>query len=288
MNPQVSIYIPTKNRLSMLRRAVYSVLGQTCRDIELIVVTDGCDDRSDDFVSSISSDIPVRLISNSQALGACRARNQAIEAASGKFVTGLDDDDWLRPDRIALFIEKWRQAEVGGGRFSALFDATVAIRRHQVLTWNWASQVDLQQISKVNAVGSQVFTLRQRYLECGSFDPAMPAWQDWDLWFRLIEQFGPAINLQQATYFSDQAHTEPRITTGHYENIRAACALFAKKHQLSQARDMSPLLMAYARYPQARLSMGDMLMLLRGKEFGGAFRCLRRGQVEWPRHGRHE
>lgn len=283
MNPQVSIYIPTKNRLSMLQRAVYSVLGQTCRDIELIVVTDGCDERSDDFVSSISSDIPIRLISNSQALGACRARNQAIESARGKFVTGLDDDDWLRPDRIALFLDKWRSCEADGQPFSALFDSTVAICKGGLQTWNWSQQVELQQIRKANVIGSQVFTLRQRYLDCGLFDSAMPAWQDWDMWLRMIQRFGPAIGLRQGTYFCDQSHDDPRITTSHSKKIRLACDLFAEKYGLKQAQDLSCLLLAYAQYPQAELFFSDVLTLLKAYRFADALRLVRKGRVNWFR-----
>lgn len=283
MSPQVSIYIPTRNRLRMLQRAVYSVLGQTCRDVELIVVTDGCEDRSDDFVSSISSDIPVRLLSNAKPLGACRARNQAIEVASGTFVTGLDDDDWLRPDRIALCLDKWHRCEAEGQKFSALFDSTIAIRKSDVQTWNWGAYVDLQQIREANVIGSQVFTLRQRYLDCGLFDPAMPAWQDWDLWLRLIRDFGPAISLQQGTYFCDQSHDEPRITTAHFEKIRLACDLFAEKYGLQQTQDLSYLLLAYARYPQAELLFSDVLTLFKARRFADVLRLIRKGRVNWFR-----
>lgn len=281
MSSLVSVYIPTRNRLNMLRRAISSVLGQTYRNIELIVVTDGCTDNSDDFVKSISCDISVRLISNPCSLGACLSRNQAIEAAEGRFVTGLDDDDWLRPDRIALFLDKWHRCEASGQKFSALFDSTIAICKSDMQTWNWNPYVDLQQMRKANVVGSQVFTLRQRYLDCGLFDSAMPAWQDWDMWLRLVQNYGPAIGLQQGTYFCDQSHDEPRITTAHFRKIRLACDLFAEKHGLKQAQDLSFLLLAYARYPQAKLLFSDVLTLLKARRYAAALRLIVRGRVSW-------
>lgn len=283
MSPLVSIYIPSRNRLSMLQRAVYSVIGQTFRDIELVVVTDGSEDQSDEFIQSIQQSIPVRLISNPRPLGACTARNQAIDAAQGFFVTGLDDDDWLRPDRIALFVERWKSAEASGNAFSALFDATVAIRKGGLQTWNWSQQVELQQIRKANVIGSQAFTLRQRYLDCGLFDSAMPAWQDWDMWLRLVQRFGPAIGLRQGTYFCDQSHDEPRITTAHSRKIRLACDLFAEKYGLKQAQDLSYLLLAYAQYPQAELFFSDVLTLLKAYRFADALRLVRKGRVNWFR-----
>lgn len=280
-HPLVSVYIPTRNRLSLLKRAVYSVIGQTFRDIELIVVTDGSEDESGWFINSICSDIPVRLISNADSLGACIARNQAIEAATGRFVTGLDDDDWLRPDRIGLFVELWKNCSARGKQFSALCDATVAIRNDAVLTWNWDAQIDLHQIRAANRVGSQVFSLRQRFLDCGLFDANMPAWQDWDLWVRMIERFGPAVNLRQGTYFSDQAHPGPRITTRSGQEIRRAMELFARKHQLIGKADKISLLLAYARYPQAELSPKDFKALMSAGRFRSAISCFRKGKLRW-------
>jgi glycosyltransferase involved in cell wall biosynthesis len=280
-HPLVSIYIPTRNRLSLLKRAVYSVIGQTFRDIELIVVTDGSEDESEQFVGSIRSDFPVRLISNAESLGACIARNQAIEASTGRFVTGLDDDDWFRPDRIGLLVELWKSCTAREERFSALCDVTVAIRNEEVLTWNWDTRIDLHQIRKDNRVGTQVFTLRQRFLDCGLFDAAMPAWQDWDLWVRMIDRFGPAINLQQGTYFSDQAHPEPRITTRSSQEIRRAMELFARKHELTGKEDKISLLLAYARYPQAELSLEDFKALISAGYFRSAIRFFRKGRLRW-------
>lgn len=280
-HPLVSVYIPTRNRLNLLKRAVYSVIGQTFRDIELIVVTDGSEDESDRFVGSIRSDFPVRLISNADSLGACIARNQAIEASTGRFVTGLDDDDWFRPDRIDLFVELWRSCNARGERFSALCDVTVAIRNGEVLTWNWDARIDLHQIRTANKVGTQVFTLRQRFLDCGLFDAAMPAWQDWDLWLRMIERFGPAVNLRRGTYFSDQVHRGPRITMQSDRVIRRAMELFAEKHKLNGRADKVPLLLEYARYPQAKLSLKDFKALLTAGCFRDAIRCFRKGKLRW-------
>src|SRR3954470_16498002 len=107
----VSIYIPTKNRLSLLKRAVDSVLAQTVRNIELIVVSDGSEDETCDYIRSIKSDIQVQLIHNQKSLGACAARNQAIELAQGYYITGLDDDDYFMPHRIESFLNTWARLE---------------------------------------------------------------------------------------------------------------------------------------------------------------------------------
>ena len=64
MENLVTVYIPTKNRLQLLRRAVNSVLSQTHRQIELIVVSDGSDDGTCEYVSALQEHIAVKLIHN--------------------------------------------------------------------------------------------------------------------------------------------------------------------------------------------------------------------------------
>src|SRR4051812_1943467 len=161
----VSIYIPTKDRLPLLKRAVDSVLAQTVRNIELIIVSDGSTDETCDYIRSIQSDIPVKLIHNESSYGACFARNQAIEVAKGRFVTGLDDDDYFMPHRIQSFLTTWAKLEAERTSFSCLFDTRIVDDGKRALVWNLKSTVDNESILVSNALGNQIFTTRERMIE---------------------------------------------------------------------------------------------------------------------------
>src|SRR3954454_1519728 len=152
----VSIYIPTKDRLPLLKRAVDSVLAQTVRNIELIIVSDGSSDETCDYVRSIKSDIQIRLIDNESSHGACHARNQAIELAKGRFITGLDDDDYFMPHRIERFLTAWTKLEAEGISFSCLFDTRIVDDGKKALVWNLKSIVDEESILVTNALGNQI------------------------------------------------------------------------------------------------------------------------------------
>ncbi|MCG2794063.1 MAG: glycosyltransferase [Weeksellaceae bacterium] len=92
-NPKVTIYIPTKNRLALLKKAVDSVLRQTYTNWELIVVNDASTDGTKDYLDDLSKSNPkVKVIHHHESLGACVSRNDAIFSATGTFITGLDDD----------------------------------------------------------------------------------------------------------------------------------------------------------------------------------------------------
>ena len=98
MNPQtpvVSAVIPTRNRPELLCRAVRSVLSQTIRDIECIVVIDGPDMATVNALREIA-DARLSVMELPENVGGCEARNLGARAAKGEWVALLDDDDeWL-------------------------------------------------------------------------------------------------------------------------------------------------------------------------------------------------
>ena len=107
MKNKVTIYVPTKNRVDLLKRAVDSVQAQTYTNWELIVVNDASTDGTYQYLEDIKSS-KIKVIHQPESQGACVARNLAINSATGDFVTGLDDDDYFEPNRLQLFIDGWK------------------------------------------------------------------------------------------------------------------------------------------------------------------------------------
>ncbi|PLL70465.1 hypothetical protein CWN62_29695, partial [Klebsiella pneumoniae] len=90
-NPLVTIYIPTYNRLELLKRALNSVVNQTYKNLEIIVVDDNSSDGTQEFLKNFSKKDPrVSYILKTDNSGACVSRNLAIDKANGLFITGLD------------------------------------------------------------------------------------------------------------------------------------------------------------------------------------------------------
>ena len=95
MKPQVAAVIPTRNRPDLVCRAVRSVLAQTMRDLECIVVIDG-PDGSTELALGEFDDPRLRVLALPESVGACEARNTGARAARADWVALLDDDDeWL-------------------------------------------------------------------------------------------------------------------------------------------------------------------------------------------------
>jgi glycosyltransferase involved in cell wall biosynthesis len=102
----VSVVIPTRWRPELLLRAVRSVLAQTLRDIEAVVVIDGDDPATKHVLEElIREDARVRVIALETSVGGSDARNRGVDAASGKWVAFLDDDDEWLPGKLQAQLE---------------------------------------------------------------------------------------------------------------------------------------------------------------------------------------
>jgi glycosyltransferase involved in cell wall biosynthesis len=97
---RVSVVIPTRNRPELVRRAVESVLAQTYRDFEIIVVIDGPDPATESALRQMV-DPRLHVLPLPESLGGSDARNAGIAASSGDWVAFLDDDDEWLPERLA-------------------------------------------------------------------------------------------------------------------------------------------------------------------------------------------
>ncbi|MDT5271641.1 MAG: hypothetical protein QOH49_3827 [Acidobacteriota bacterium] len=108
--PLVSVILPVYNRAGWVARAIESVLAQTHRDLELLVIDDGSTDGTRRVLEGFGA--RVRLLEQSHA-GAEAARNLGLERARGEFVAFIDSDDMWYADRLSSQLPLFRRAEVG-------------------------------------------------------------------------------------------------------------------------------------------------------------------------------
>lgn len=100
--PTLSIIMAVYNVEDYLERSVSSVLGQTFRDFELILVDDGSTDSSAEVCERLARfDNRIQVLKISHSGTSC-ARNAGIDAAEGDFIGFVDADDWIEPDMMAL------------------------------------------------------------------------------------------------------------------------------------------------------------------------------------------
>ena len=206
--PLISIYLPTHNRVENLKRAVNSVISQTYKNWQLIIVNDGSKDATSCYLEQLStSDKRVVVLTNHTALGACAARNSAINIASGEFITGLDDDDAFTPDRLAFFLQNW------SNDYSSLCTpVTICKNGKQIEHKYFIGELGLDDLLVVNKVGNQLFCRTVDLKVIGGFDPDFKARQDYDTWIRFFKQHGKGNKLNKSTYLQCEEESESSIT----------------------------------------------------------------------------
>lgn len=207
--PLVSAIVTTHNRMKLLPRALDSVAVQSYSNLELVVVDDGSESEEDvaSIVEGYKEAISTRFIRNSKAGGACRARNQGIEAAMGTFVAGLDDDDAWTEDRIEKLMNAYSDD------YAFVTSDVRMMYNKKAPVWHKPAVITLDDLLYTNYVGNQGLIKKERLLAVGGFDDTLDAAQDYDLWIRLADRFGPIKNVQEPLQKIYMKHGGPRIST---------------------------------------------------------------------------
>lgn len=182
----VSVVIPTHLRSHLLRESIASVAAQTLQPVELLVVDDANDPATQAVVAEADARLPfaVRYIAN-EAGGVCHSRNKGAEAATGRWIGFLDDDDLWHPpflERLVGLAEQQRVELALGGLLHHEDEHTVTPRAQLTgLTPDTA----LRQNGSMT--GSNFVIDRDAYFRVGGFDPAVTVFNDWDFFVRLLD-----------------------------------------------------------------------------------------------------
>lgn len=244
--PLVTVYIPTYNRVDLLKRAVDSVLNQEYLNIELIVVDDNSRDTTIKYLTEVvECDSRVSFYVNKKNSGACVSRNKAIFLASGEFITGLDDDDYFLPGHIVSFVNGWKDR---GPSTVALY---ANICRKTAVGVKYAyrrkGQCKAEHLVHADWPGNQIFTKTEYLVKAGGFDPRLPAWQDLDCWYSLLKDTdGTAECTGIYSYVLDVSHPHERISMKNIGEIENAYNIFCDKHDLSvDEREIAALMLTH-------------------------------------------
>ncbi|GAA0076900.1 glycosyltransferase family 2 protein [Clostridium sp. CTA-5] len=104
---KVSIITPVYNVEACIEKCIRSIMSQTCKDFEFLLIDDGSKDRSIDIAKSLlkDSDVNYRIITQKNS-GVSTARNKGILEASGEYITFLDSDDYIDSKFVELMYDK--------------------------------------------------------------------------------------------------------------------------------------------------------------------------------------
>ena len=124
--PEISVIMSTYNREKWLPVAIDTILNQTFKDFEFIIINDGSTDKTAEVLSNYQRmDKRIRVITNETNLGLIASLNKGLDVAKGKYIARMDDDDKSVLTRFQLqhdFMEKNPSITVTGTRTRAYDD----------------------------------------------------------------------------------------------------------------------------------------------------------------------
>jgi glycosyltransferase involved in cell wall biosynthesis len=181
----VSIIIPTYNRSDLLGRAIESVLAQTYKNFNIIVVDDGSTDNTPSVVEIFGTAVSYIRQQNQ---GPSAARNRGISEATGDLVAFLDSDDRWFPEKlekqVALFMEDQHLGLVGSGYVrNGVGTEQLLLMTHDVRT---LGRIEYDELMVHNMIATSTAVVRRECLsEQCHFETKLRFGEDWDLWMRI-------------------------------------------------------------------------------------------------------
>ena len=192
LSPLISVIMPTYNRLNLIPRSIDSVFGQTHNNIELVIVNDG-----GESVSEIIKHFPdaegrtIKYIELPEHKGVSAARNVALENATGKYFSLLDDDDIYLPLALEIRLTALRKYKVEVVYTRALKDIwDVKDNKYysvkKELYWDCPFDKDLLLLQNVAHSPCVLFS-RKAWDKSGNykFDTNLDTGEDYDFWIGL-------------------------------------------------------------------------------------------------------
>lgn len=188
--PRVSVIIPTYNRPILVSEAIDSVLAQTYRDFEIVVVDDCSTDDTPTVLSKYGDQI--RVVHHPTNLGVSSARNTGIHIAEGEFVAFLDSDDLWLPTKLEKQINlldttpglDWVYSDI-----EIFDDKTGSMTLYSQSRPPYQGDV-LQKLIFANFICTDTTEIRKTvFKDVGLFYDNDQTVEDWDMWLRIAAQF---------------------------------------------------------------------------------------------------
>jgi glycosyltransferase involved in cell wall biosynthesis len=172
---KVSVVISLFNKAEFVGQCIESVLAQTYKEVEVIVVNDGSTDTS----YEVAKQYPVRLLNLSNR-GQSGARNAGVLVSSGEAILPLDADDWISPEYLAKTVPLM----LGGvGIVSTdmkIFGLTTGYVPAKVLT--------IKEEVAYNEIPVCSLIRREAFAESGGYTSKVDGYEDWNLWIDILKR----------------------------------------------------------------------------------------------------
>lgn len=180
------------DRNNKLKRAINSVLNQTLKDFEIIVVDDNgsnldIKNKNKELVENLKEKQKIKYFTYSENKGANFARNYGIKKSQGDYIAFLDDDDEFLPQKLEFIYKELLKEDI-----DLIYSDIVILngkRKNIIKKEYYLNEKEIKkEILKRVFIGqtSNVVVRKRKIEEVGFFNEDLPSFQDWDMWIRIV------------------------------------------------------------------------------------------------------
>lgn len=232
---RVTIVLVTHQRVSLLKRAIFSVIAQDFHSWECLVVSDFAGEF-DEISATVASfkDSRIRFLEG-RGKGANASRNLGMEAARGDIIAFLDDDDYWLPEKLSRHVELHLNAD-----FVYSNCITECHSRHGTFQYVFSKNIGFlnrtEAVEKLRSMlwcpkTSSCVTLSRRVVQKQRWDEGLESFQDWDMWYRLLLKENVRIAYVDEPVCVFYQHLGDRVSKNVKKRISGA-QMIAEKHSL--------------------------------------------------------
>ena len=218
MNWRVSTIIPLCNGEKYIQQAIESVIAQTLKPLELIIVNDGSTDNSVALIETLVAPFPIKLIHQANA-GQSAARNHAARIAAGELLAFLDQDDFWYPNHLERLVAPFQSKPRLGWAYS---DVDEIDQKGRLVTLNLLTTLPTKhpKRSLIDLLGEDMFilpsasvVLKSAFAQIKGFDEQLSGSEDDDLFLRLFQasythEFCPEALSQWRVRYDSASYTQ--------------------------------------------------------------------------------
>ena len=197
---KISVYITSYNKIQYIEQSINSVLSQTLKPFEIVIIDDASQDGSQDLIKSFASKYSNLIfpIFNEFNIGIAKCRNKALCALNGDLVTFLDGDDYFYPNKLELEYKqliKCQNTQVVYSNFNY-------VDKTGELIDCFAEETDVPATGDIfintftrnyNVKSGSNYIYEMFYRNCafeiGLYDKNIKVWEDWDFRIRMSKMF---------------------------------------------------------------------------------------------------
>ena len=217
----VTVLMPCYNASSFLKAAVDSILNQSYRNLEVLLIDDGSSDNTKDLIGQYATlDSRIVAVYNEENLGLIRTLNKGVQMATGLFIARMDSDDISEPNQIEYMMKAFEKDPlldvVSAGYYSMSADGTKSVRVYP-------KALDSKALLFVSLfctpVNHPCMMARAAVLKSNPFDEGYIHSEDYEIFSRLLLNGSKFRNLEEPLYY---LRRNPQSVSNRFERIQIA------------------------------------------------------------------